>query len=162
MTSADTAQAVLVAYDGSPFADEAIERAAALFTARPLRIVTAYRSVASLAGAARAALPDDIIRGGIEGLDRRAEETAAATARHGAELAAAAGAEAEWAAVLAPQSIWVTILDEAARTGAAAIVVGARGRSGIASIVLGSVSFGVVQHARLPVLVIRPRQQEDA
>lgn len=162
MSTDDTPGRILVAYDGSAIADQAVERAATLFAGRPLKIVTAWKSAASLAGVARAALPDDVIRAGIEGLDRQAGEGAEATARHGAELAAAAGAEADWAAVLAPQSVWVTILDEAARMDAAAIVVGARGRSGIASIVLGSVSSGVVQHARRPVLVVHPVEQEDA
>ena len=162
MSTDDTPGRILVAYDGSAISDEAVERAAALFSGRPLKLVTAWRSAASLAGAARAAMPDDVIRAGIEGLDRQASEDAAATARRGAALAVAAGAEAEGEAVLARQSIWVTILDEAARVEADAIVVGARGRSGIASIVLGSVSSGVVQHAKRPVLVVRPAGEEDA
>lgn len=161
MSTDDTRGDILVAYDGSEIADEAIERAAALFTGRTLKIITVWRSAAGLAGAARAAMPDDVIRAGIEGLDRQALEDAEATARRGAELAAAAGAEADWAAALAGRSVWVTILDEAARADAAAIVVGARGRSGIASIVLGGVSSGVVQHARRPVLVVHPSAPED-
>jgi nucleotide-binding universal stress UspA family protein len=42
--------------------------------------------------------------------------------------------------------------------GAALIVAGSRGRGGIASALLGSVSSGLAHNAGRPTLIVRPRQ----
>lgn len=47
------------------------------------------------------------------------------------------------------------VLDYAGQMGADLIVIGSRGLSGLNEWVLGSVSHHVVQHARIPVLVIK-------
>lgn len=51
---------VLIAYDGSGPAQNAIAHAARLFPGSPALVTTVWRSVRPAAGAARAALPDDI------------------------------------------------------------------------------------------------------
>ena len=51
--------------------------------------------------------------------------------------------------------MWKTILDIADRHGAAMIVMGSRGLTGVRSMLLGSVSNAVVHHADRPTLVIR-------
>ncbi|WP_163858451.1 universal stress protein [Paenibacillus elgii] len=48
-----------------------------------------------------------------------------------------------------------SVLDYAGEIGADLIVIGSRGLSGLNEWVLGSVSHHVVQHARIPVLVIK-------
>lgn len=48
-----------------------------------------------------------------------------------------------------------TILQTADRLGADLIVMGTRGRTGLAHIVFGSVAEHVVRHARMPVLTVR-------
>jgi nucleotide-binding universal stress UspA family protein len=53
-------------------------------------------------------------------------------------------------------TVWRAILDAADENDAAVVVVGARGRSGIGSALLGSVSYGVVHNSTLPVLVVPP------
>jgi len=47
------------------------------------------------------------------------------------------------------------VLDLAGRIGAGLVVVGSRGRGPVKRLILGSVSEGVVHHARCPVLVMR-------
>jgi nucleotide-binding universal stress UspA family protein len=48
-----------------------------------------------------------------------------------------------------------SILETAAETGADLIVMGSRGLGGIREFVLGSVSHNVVQHSKVPVLVVK-------
>ncbi|WP_415281103.1 universal stress protein [Candidatus Nitrososphaera sp. FF02] len=47
------------------------------------------------------------------------------------------------------------ILNAATSTGADLIIIGSRGQGGIKGLMLGSVSSAVVQHAKIPVLVVR-------
>jgi nucleotide-binding universal stress UspA family protein len=51
-------------------------------------------------------------------------------------------------------SVWASIIAHAEEQDAAVIVVGSRGRSGIKSALLGSVSTGVAHHCSRPVLVV--------
>ena len=50
--------------------------------------------------------------------------------------------------------MWRTILAEADDRDAAIVVLGSRGITGVRSLVLGSVSHGVANHSRRPVLII--------
>lgn len=53
------------------------------------------------------------------------------------------------------------IVHAAERLGADAIVLGSHGRTAVARALMGSVSQGVVRHARRPVLVV-PSARNDA
>ena len=48
------------------------------------------------------------------------------------------------------------MVDIADQEGAAVIVLGSRGRSGLKAALLGSVSYGVVHNAGRPVLTVPP------
>jgi nucleotide-binding universal stress UspA family protein len=103
---------------------------------------------------ALAGLPADVAEEAIAKLDAAAEEGARACADEGALRAAQAGLEARALAVRSEGALWRTILDAADDEDACLVVMGSRGRSAIASALLGSVSHGVVQRSRRPVLLV--------
>jgi nucleotide-binding universal stress UspA family protein len=146
---------VLFAFDGSPHARRAIERAGPLLDAGPAVVATAWTTFEGAAPAALLALPGDMVHGAIADLDDANRETAEKLAAEGAELARAAGFDAEPRAVRAAGPFFAALLDCAEELDASAIVVGSRGRSAMAASVLGSVSTGILHHTRRPVLVVR-------
>jgi nucleotide-binding universal stress UspA family protein len=85
--------------------------------------------------------------------DKEITEYAETGLKAAAERLATRGHRTEWA-VLRGRAATV-ILDEAREFGADLVVVGSRGHGAIASLVLGSVSGEVVDHAPCPVLVAR-------
>jgi nucleotide-binding universal stress UspA family protein len=145
---------ILIAYDGSGDAKSAITRAGELLTPGPALVVTiwaaAERSVSTSAGPATYAP----IFGEIDELER---SDARATAEQGAALAREVGFDGS---PLAARSgnVWRAILDLAAEHDARAIVVGSRGRGGLADVLLGNVPGRVVHHADRPVLVVRAKR----
>jgi nucleotide-binding universal stress UspA family protein len=147
---------VLLAYDGSDHAKVAIERAGAVLQHGPAVVANAWTSFEGAAPAALLALPGDMVREGAQALDDAGRETAEALAAEGAELARAAGFDAEPRAVRSSGPYFAALLDVADELDARAIVAGSRGRSRIAAAVLGSVSTGLLHHTSRPVLVVRP------
>ncbi len=96
-------------------------------------------------------------------LDAGSADRAQVTAAEGAELARAAGFDAQPMARRALAraerdyvTVWRAILDTAEEKDAAVVVLGSRGRSGLESALLGSVSYGMVHHSRRPVLIVPP------
>ncbi len=82
-----------------------------------------------------------------DGAERMAEE--------GAGIARATGFDATATAVEAKGPIWMAVEQVAKDRDADAIVVGSRGLSGVKSLLLGSVSSGIVHHALRPTIVVR-------
>lgn len=121
MTEPD--DSVLIAFDGSKPALEAVEQAACLFPGRPALIATAWRSVREAAGAARAALPNDTIEQAIRNLDAAAQAEALATAEAGAQTAQRAGMDATPLTVRAEPSVWASLVDAADEHDARAVIV---------------------------------------
>jgi nucleotide-binding universal stress UspA family protein len=149
---------LVVAYDGSPSAQQAIASAAELFPGAPALVTTVWSSVVDAAPAGRLGVPDSVIVEGVQNLNAEARTEAEDLAAEGAEGARTQGLQAEPLVLQGPSSVWPAIVELADERGAPAVVVGSRGRSGIASSVLGSVSHGVVQHCRRPVVVVRPAE----
>ena len=151
---------VLIGYDGSSSAADAIKLAASLLGARPVLVVSVwshvpvetvgYGATADFSAAAPAYFSD---------VDSTVEQQAGEMAEQGARVAREAGLEAE-ARPAQGSSAWRGIVDAAEAVDAAMIVVGARGLSGLKSALLGSTSKGVLSHAGRPVLVV-PVAQED-
>ena len=55
------------------------------------------------------------------------------------------------------QKVWRSVLDIALADKADLIVMGSHGRSGLDKLVMGSVTQRVLQHTRLPVLVVHDK-----
>jgi nucleotide-binding universal stress UspA family protein len=152
---------VLFAYDGSAHARAAIEKGAALVRPGAAVVVTAWTPFKEIAPAALLALPGDMVSEAVDDLDTANREEAEELAAEGAELARAAGFDAEPRAISSPGPFFVALIKTANEIDASAIVVGSRGRSRLAATVLGSVSTGVLHHTARPVLVVRAPDAAD-
>lgn len=89
----------------------------------------------------------------IKGIEETLRQTAERHAREG-QLARTAGLDASARVAPRGDSIAEAILATAQETGAEAIVLGSRGLTALKSMMLGSVSHAIVQHADRPVLVV--------
>lgn len=144
---------ILIAYDGSAGAKQAVEQAAAeLATPRQAITLAVYSPLGGIPfwGAPAAAVPKEWMS--------EVEKSAQETADEGAKLATAAGFDAAgriWEDV----TIWRAILDAAREFDAGLIVLGSHGRGSVGSAVLGSVATAVAHHADLPVLICRPHKR---
>lgn len=146
---------ILLCYDGSDDAKAAIDAAAALLPGRPATVLTVWErfsDVLARTGAGLAYTPSAATD--PEEIDRLSEAAARQAAAEGAERANAAGLKAEPRTRPRDGTIADAILDEAAAENVEAIVMGSRGLTGVRSILLGSVSHVVVNHADRPVVVV--------
>jgi nucleotide-binding universal stress UspA family protein len=139
---------LLLCYDGSDQANEAIDFAAALFP-KSTRTTVLYAweptalSVAS--GMVATVIPPDA--------DEQDEARATRLAEAGAQHARDLGLDAEARIEPATASAWRTIVD-VADADYDLIVMGTRGLTGVQSLLLGSTSHHVAQHAACPVLIV--------
>jgi nucleotide-binding universal stress UspA family protein len=145
-----TEQPILICYDGSEEAQHAIAVAGALLGGRRAVVldVAPLQEVAEAFAAAGS---------GVASLDRLALDTAGARADAGAELARAAGFRALGRAELEAPT-WLGVVEVADEIGAAAIVIGSRGLTGIRAFLEESLSHEVATHAGRPVLVVPPKR----
>lgn len=147
--ASNSTSGVPVAYDGSRPAQNAIAHAARVFpgtprksrrcgvpSVRPARLAPRCRTTSSFRRSTR-------------------------TAEDGAERAGSAGMSAPPLVISAEPSVWASIIAAADTYDARAVVVGSRGRSGLRSALLGSVSNAVVHRCRRPVVVVHPADREE-
>lgn len=145
---------ILIAYDGSEGAQRAIAEAGEVLQGGAAEIVTVWHSSSGAAPASLLAIPAGVARQAYEELDSESRRQAETTAETGAALARDAGFDAKPHPVATQVNVWSTIVTLAEDSGAAVVVIGSRGHSGIKSALLGSVSHGVVNHCQCPVLVV--------
>lgn len=141
---------ILICYDGSADAKAAIERAAAVLTDAPATVLTVWEPIEQLM--TRAATI--VAAANLEATDATRRTEAERQAREGADLASARGLDARSQICEQETTTADAILDEAETVGASAIVMGSRGRGALKSVLLGSVSHDVIQHADRMVMVV--------
>lgn len=155
----DDAHPVVVAFDGSPEAQEAVRTAARLFRDRPLLVVSVWEP-----GLAMAAMPPPDAMAmtyplpsaeDVQTVDRLQRDHAGATAAAGAQMARDLGATAEAMAVPDSVDVAETVSAIADQRDAAAVVVGTRGRGTVRSRLLGSTSRRLLHDTRRPLLIVR-------
>lgn len=144
---------ILIAYDGSNDAQSAIDQAGVLMSGEPTTVLSVWEPFV-----------DVMTRTGVgfgmtgeidfEQIDKANEESAGERAADGARRASRAGLNAQPRTRARHTTIAETILEEADEIGASAIVLGTRGLTGVKSLLLGSVSHAVLQHADRPVIVV--------
>ena len=143
---------ILICYDGSADAQAAIATAGALFAGQEATVFTVWEGLSEViarTGAGLAAAPLD-----FEGIDRESAAAAGERADEGCALARVAGLDAHPQTAEQDPTVWGTIIEQADALGADAIVLGSRGLTGVKSLLLGSVSHAVLQHADRPVVVV--------
>jgi len=150
-----TESPVLIAYDGSDFAKEAIAEAGRqLRPGRAAIVLTVIEPLERIPfmGAAGLTVDDDT----METLVNAARSGAEKTAEEGCDLAREAGLDPE-PMVVPGSPIWEGIVATADERDAGLIVIGSRGLSGLKHAVLGSVAAAVSQHSKRTVLITHKR-----
>jgi nucleotide-binding universal stress UspA family protein len=144
---------IVVGVDGSEHSHEALRWAAAEAKLRGSRIVAVHAWTfavpAPIAEPGMLPLPGDDYAGQLE----LQEAAAAAELERALADAFPGGAPAELETKLLEGDPGDRLVSEA--VGAELLVVGSSGRSGLASVLLGSVSRHVVSHAPCPVVVVK-------
>jgi nucleotide-binding universal stress UspA family protein len=147
---------VVAAYDGSQGSTRAIEVVGRLLSGRPTVVVHAWEPVfhRSLVVRALAAAPVDDLHATVEDLHEEFAGRAAARTQEGEAAARAAGLDAVGETVESDEGAWRAIAATARTHGASVIAAGTRGLGAARSVLLGSVSSGLVQNAELPIFVV--------
>jgi nucleotide-binding universal stress UspA family protein len=145
---------ILLCYDGSEDAKAAIDRAGALFSGQAATVLTVWEPFIAVLERSGAGLGFGTMAFDANEVDSASERAARDAADEGAQRAKAAGLDAQPRVAVRGATVPGTIIDAATEVGADAIVMGTRGLSGLKSVLLGSVSDGVLHHADRPVVVI--------
>ena len=146
---------MLLCFDGSDDAATAIAQAAELLASRRAVVLTVWEPVATWEPydpATIVSAPVSKLLSRAVGIDEVAAEVAEEKVKQGVALASGTGFAAQGR--VTHGKTWRAICEVAGEIDAATIVLGARGLSQVASLLLGSVSSAVLVHAKRPVLVV--------
>jgi nucleotide-binding universal stress UspA family protein len=140
---------VVIAYDGSELSRLGIEEAGRLLRTRGPALVVCVWQTFDVGFVPVDHEPFDAKQ--ATAVQAAAERTAAA----GASLATAIGFQAEGVVIEAAPT-WKGIVQVAEEHDASVIAIGSHGRTGLASVLVGSVAAAVANHSRRTVLIAHP------
>lgn len=145
---------IIICYDGSPDSKAAIEHAAQLLKGERASVLTVWEPFTE--AVARMPWSPGMAPGigDSEDLDEASRKDAQRRAQEGADLARELGLDAQPSVRSQDTTVPSAILAEARDSNAGAIVIGTRGLTGVKSLLLGSVSHAVLQHADRTVIVV--------
>lgn len=149
---------IIIGYDGSPAAEHAMRRAAALLAPRSALVVVVWEAGAAYESIERPstipAAPLDLRSALVA--DQAMYEGARSLAERGAALATELGFDAQTLVVADEVTVAETLVRLAGEQRADAIVVGAHGHKRLQDLFVGSTSRRVIEHAHCPVIVVGP------
>jgi nucleotide-binding universal stress UspA family protein len=150
---------LVVGFDGSEGSRAALRFAAGHLTNTRLLVAHAWRSPVrhSIRGHALTGSGVSSLEDYADSIDGIWADVAAEMAQDGAALATELGLDARPLSPESGRNTWRTLLAAAQEEGAAAVLVGSRGRGATTATLLGSVTSGLVHAAALPVLVVPDR-----
>jgi nucleotide-binding universal stress UspA family protein len=146
---------ILIAYDGSNFADAAIDEIAAQFgPGRRVLVLTVWEPFEAIPflGVGGVGANQDAVDAIVTDSEKGAHEVA----EEGTKRARDAGLDAD-PLVESGAPAWQRIVEAAEEQNASLVVIGSRGRSGLGYVLLGSVAAAVSQHSKRPVLIAHQR-----
>jgi nucleotide-binding universal stress UspA family protein len=144
---------ILICYDGSRSAKEAIAVAANTLASNEITLLHVW----DRPGAVRADVfrnPDVVAGPSFADRERDWMQHGQTIVSEGQDLARSLGVEVDERLEPARVTVWRTILDVAHELASELIVVGTRGRTAVQPNLLGFVAVSVVHHSDVPVLVV--------
>ncbi|MGZ3510379.1 MAG: universal stress protein [Vulcanimicrobiaceae bacterium] len=138
---------LLVAYDGSPPSDDALDAAFELASKTAAEVRVCY-AIDVMGLATEMAAGDVHVRRWVDTLRDGAKNVLEQARTRAKERGVHIDAR-----LLEGQTV-PSIVDYAGKIGASAIVVGSHGRTGLSRLLLGSVAEGIIRHAHRPVIVV--------
>jgi nucleotide-binding universal stress UspA family protein len=145
---------ILLCYDGSEDARAAIEHAGDLLRGHTATVLTVWEPFLEVLVHSAYGIGTTAGLVNIEEIDVANRQAAQTSAEEGAERARQAGLDCQAQTTTQVTTVAAAILEQASELDAAAIVVGSRGLTGVKSLLLGSVSHGLIQHADRTVIVV--------
>jgi nucleotide-binding universal stress UspA family protein len=155
----NSASLVLLCFDGSDGSREAIRYAGTALESKNALVVSVWEQFNAWFPYDPLALGSSVVTGlGHDslGLDKIAEEAGKKVLHEGMKLAKDAGFEV--GGRIAEGTPWRAIVEVAEEENVSMIVVGARGLSRTSSLLLGSVTMGVIHHTEIPTLVVHEKK----
>jgi nucleotide-binding universal stress UspA family protein len=151
---------VVIGFDGTAIAQQALRESAALLAPREALVVVVWEAGRALELMTLPTLPLEeppvwLDPGAALEAEHAASASAERLAEQGAALASEVGYQAEGLAVADERTVADTLLRVAADRDSQALVVGSHGRRGLTAALLGSTSKGVLDKATCPVVVVR-------
>lgn len=152
MTVTADSRTVLICYDGSDRAQNAVAVTATLFPGAQAHVLNVWEPLERIV--ARYAAIGPYLGEDIGEADAGIEADSAALAAAGAKLAADAGMQATPHTASLRTTVWEAVVDLAEKLDVDAIITGTRSLHGVREALANTLSHALLQHSMRPVLAI--------